>query len=802
MSTRIPNTFPVIGDLPYRLAIIASHPSELSGASYQLLSNSLQSNQAMSSGVFQGYISQFNPTGTKFDLDFNSFEVKDSIDKLREDLKIFQPNCVLYLGETCLQVQRIFHTIDTYRGSLFTDIFGYKAIATYAPKKVFTNWDWSPLFSFDVQRAVSQAHFAELRKPSRKLRAVMLPQDCIEALRAIPPGTLISIDIEGGIPNPTATKPEYRFLNGVTCIGISTDPSEAFIIPIKDFDPASKREVMLAFAAVMCDPAYPKVLQNGLYDFFVLAWTWKLPIRNIAWDTMLSGWEIYPELPKGLGTLASLYTEEPYYKSDRKISDDLTHYEYCCKDAAVTLEIAQKHQALMTPGQLEHFNFNMSLLPALEFMMLKGILYDKVNSDLRRDDLLSQMAELQAAANLHAGHEVNINSPKQMCQTLYRDLGLPPQYAKEYGRNTTRETANADAMLKLIIKYGDSAPPFLLTALLWKKLEGARKQLELDLDSDGRVRCRYNLVGTETGRLSCAESNTGSGTNLQTIMESNRKFYLPDPGYYFFQCDLSGADGWTVAIHCAECGDHTMLDDYNFGIKPARVIAAMCEHGDYINKLDRASLAAFIKANPTSEETYAASKAVQHGSNYGMKPVKMSENILEKSFKKSDDHKIVWIPPKLCDKLQKLYFLRYPGVRQWQKSVEQQIDKTSTLPSASGHTRTFFGRPRDQATYRLAYAQEPQINTTYATNLAMQALWKDPENRDESGSLIIQPLHSVHDALCGQLPIRLADWAAAKIKTYFSNPLRIGNTTITIPFEGGYGPSWYHTKPETCVGRI
>jgi len=802
MSLRTPNTFPSVGDLPYRLAIIASHPAELQGASYNLVSNSLQSNNAMTAGVFQGYISQFNPQGSKFDFDFTSFEVKDSLDKLREDLKVFQPNCVLYLGETCLQAQRIFHSIDTYRGSLFRDMFGYKALSTYAPKKVFTNWDWSPLFSFDFQRAVAQAYSPELNLPARRLRAVMLPSDCIEALESIQPGTLVSIDIEGGVPNPNATKPEYRFPHGVTCIGISTDPSEAFIIPIKDFDLASKREVMRAFAHVMCDPAYPKVLQNGLYDFFVLAWTWKLPIRNIAWDTMLSGWEIYPELPKGLGTLASLYTEEPYYKAERKIADDLTHYQYCCKDAAVTLEIAQRHQSLMSDDQKAHFNFNMSLLPALEFMMLKGIKYDKAASDARRADLLSQMAELQAACDLHAGHPVNINSPKQMCQTLYRDLGLPPQYAKEAGRNTTRETANADAMLKLIVKYGDGAPPFLLTALLWKKLEGARKQLEIDLDPDGRARCRYNLVGTETGRLSCQESNTGSGTNLQTIMESNRKFYIPDEGYYFFQCDLSGADGWTVAVHCAECGDPTMLDDYNHGLKPAKIIAAMSEHGEYINSLDRASLASFIKTHAIADETYAASKAVQHGSNYGMKPNRMSENILEKSFKKSDDHRIVWIPPKLCDRLQKLYFLRYPGVRQWQKKVENQIDATSTLPSASGHTRTFFGRPRDPATYRLGYAQEPQINTTYATNLAMQNLWMDQDNRTHDGSLIIQPLHSVHDALCGQFPINKADWAAEKIKQYFSNPIRIGNTIITIPFEGGYGPSWYHTKPESCIGKI
>lgn len=800
--SRVSNIFPDVSGLGYKIAIIVSHPSVLQAPAFYLLKTCLQQNKVLTNGCFYGFISQFNPEGDTFNFDMNSFEVKSSLENLETDLKQYSPNVVLYVGEHCLRAIGIYHSILSYRGSMFKDKFGYKALSTFEPAQVHRNWDWSPLLSFDIQRLVAQSESPELKLPVRQLRAVMSGQDCIDELDAIQPGTFVSIDIEGGIPNPRATKPEYRFPNGVTCVGISTNKNQAFIIPLKDFDLPTKVRVLKSFARVMCDPAFPKVLQNGLYDFTVLCWVFKLPIRNIAWDTMISGWEIYPELPKSLATQTSIYTEEPFYKSDRKVDDDLTHYRYCCKDASVTLEIAEKHAELMTVQQIEHFKFNMSLLPALQFMMLKGIKYDKQASDEHRARLMSEMNELQHSANLHAGQEININSSKQMCELLYKKLGLPPQYAKEHGRNTTRLTANADAMLKLIVKYGDNAPPFLLTALLWKKLEGARKQLEIDLDGDGRVRCRYNLVGTETGRLSCQESNTGSGTNLQTIMEYNRKFYIPDEGHYFFQCDLSGADGWTVAVHCAELGDSTMLDDYNYGLKPAKIIAAMSEHGQHINTLSRAELKAFIKSCNIPDETYAASKAVQHGSNYGMRPNRMSENILEKSFKKSSDHRIVWIPPAFCGKLQTLYFLRYPGVRLWQKHIERQIDRTSTLPSASGHVRTFFGRPRDPATYRLAYAHEPQANTTYATNLAMQALWKDPANRTHDNSLIIQPLHSVHDALCGQFPIDRAGFATEQIQSYFSRPIKISNTYITIPFEGGYGPSWYHTKEGNSIGKI
>jgi hypothetical protein len=87
-------------------------------------------------------------------------------------------------------------------------------------------------------------------------------------------------------------------------------------------------------------------------------------------------------------------------------------------------------------------------------------------------------------------------------------------------------------------------------------------------------------------------------------------------------------------------------------------------------------------------------------------------------------------------------------------------------------------------------AHEPQSNTTWATNMAMLNLWNDPENRHPDGSLIIEPLHQVHDALCGQFPIDYTEWARTKIRSYFNNTLTIAGFDVVIPFDGAYGPSW------------
>ena len=115
------------------------------------------------------------------------------------------------------------------------------------------------------------------------------------------------------------------------------------------------------------------------------------------------------------------------------------------------------------------------------------------------------------------------------------------------------------------------------------------------------------------------------------------------------------------------------------------------------------------------------------------------------------------------------------------------------LSSASGQCRLFFGRrfgPDMHETVKEFLAHEPQSNTTWATNMAMLNLWNDPENRRPDGSLIIEPLHQVHDALCGQWPIAAREWARAKVRAYFNNALVIAGREVVIPFDGAYGPSW------------
>lgn len=742
-----------------------------------------------------------------------------------EALKIFvdaqRPNIILLLGDTALQAAFTDGSRKTeqWRGSLMicdddsSVLFGYKVLSCYDPRDVFISWDKSPLFFFDMERLAKNAHTPHHTPISRQYELHVSPDRAIYLLNSITGiRSAVSLDIEGGT-------------YGVSCVSFATSPQSAFIVPLNTFADYDKSRVLRAMSKFLRSTT-PKILQNELYDNLVLSWVYKMPICNVVHDTMLSGWEIYPELSKGLAVQTSVWTDHPYYKMGRKSTGSDLHH-YCCTDSAITYELALKHRNNLqsSPSSYAHFKFNMALLPALLYMQLRGIAYDKTRAASALSETCTHLAECQTditntirecwKRHGSRGPEpsaLNVNSPKQVADVLFLRFGYPKQHPK-VGREVdkTKVTTNVDALLNLRKTYNGPNDTILSLLLKYRSLDKQRIALEIKTNNDFRVRCSYNIVGTETGRLSCSESNTGSGANLTTITKKLRYLYTADsPDHFLFQCDLSGADGWTVAAQCSLRGDPTMFDDYMFGLKPAKIIVLMLRMGpDNVNRMSREELKRLSKT--VDEDTnidpmgwqYFAAKQVQHGTNYGLGTDKMSDNILKKGYKEKGTMTIV--SKGECQLLKDAYLRRYPGVKFWQDAIKQMILETGCMPSASGHTRRFFGRRQDHGTHREAWAHEPQVNTTYATNMALYRLWTDPENRrvvNGKRTFIIEPVHHVHDALIGQFHRNDTDFATSRIKTYFDNPMLIANKTITIPFEGAYGRSWGELGPDYGGGRL
>lgn len=840
------------------------------GASGRFLAALLSRAGVNKEACYLGNVSQYKPVTHDFSFTWSGDEVQEGLYQLGLDMKEFKPNVVVLLGNIPLKAAKDVHTElakkavfsnAKWRGSLFlgmngSPFAGLKCLSTYHPAYCLRDYDSVPMLQFDLRKAVREATSPLLTLPIRTFETDLTPQRQCELLRDLRVRkATVAIDIEGGIDT-------------MSCISFADSFNNAFIIPIynKSGEVLITPEVWRELALTLEDPYVPKILQNSLYDRFVLHYSYGIRVRGVAHDTMLKHWELYSELEKSLGVQASIYTDEPYYKGERKSQDDRTFYEYCCRDSAVTLEISNKLEPLVSGVSLAHYQLNMALLNPVLYMELRGIRYDVSGAARRRDTLRDRLHATQALLNALTGHgfrfdslttikqhatsifytkkgdrprkehiesvarfaallrspcpslstigeiedlcevSLNVSSAKQFQDYLYQTLKLPVQMSNIRGKEP-HPTSDYEALLKLSRwcqqNKHDQGFAVCQAAIEIRALQTRQQMLAISADRDGRIRCGYNLVGTNTGRITCYESPTGSGYNLQTIPNytvikdapggvlGDRDLFLADEGYFIFQCDLSGADGWTVAAYCAMLGDSTMLDDYKAGIKPyARLALLIAGKTNYAEMQDRVELKAFLKTYKLGDIQKLIAKRVQHGGAYLEGGLTISRNVLKDSEGKN------YISPAEGDRLKQWYLGRYWGIPKWHDWTARQLRNKPVLTAASGQVRQFFGRPDDVLTKAVAF--EPQANTTYATNLAAWRLWSDPDNRlaldmgtrREACKLRVEPLHQVHDALVGQFRKEDTDWAISKVKSYFSNSLQIAGQTIIIPYEGTYGSYW------------
>ncbi len=864
-DVKVPNTFPSQTAL-YKIAIIGEAPGKdevdqgqpFIGSSGRFLNVLLYKAGINRHSCFVGNVCQHQPP----DNNINAFskdgpEFREGFEQLRKDLAEFKPNICILLGKTALYAATLEErSMDDWRGTLFisndprSPMFGYKCISTYHPAAALRMYEYTQYILFDLIRACDESTTSTFTPPQRNsiiaLSCSQIEQYFIDLKQA---KRKVALDIEGGV-------------QCLTCISFANCPSEALVIPFTradgsrywSFDDECRIWYLLDW--FLGDPTVPKILQNYLYDAFVLAYRHKILIRGLADDTMLKWWELFSEMEKSLGVQASILTKEPFYKHERKSTDIETYWNYNGKDSMVTWECNE----VMENGLRDdptiglyakwHYRFNVALLAPLLYIELAGIKYNREKAltykrkleqkanvlrwyinkasgypwpqdgsdrllDFVRSICLTKKGDRPRKEFAHQyqglynmamrphltcaergkmqydlGFGLNVDSPPQMQEWLYVKMGFDRQFKKERGRKTDKVSTD---ILSLLNIYKKNPHKTLRAVMKLGTIMTMMSTLDQLPDHDGRIRCAYNIVGTVTGRVSCYESPTGSGYNLQTVTKKLRFLFEADsPDDDFGNIDLSGADGWTVAAHCANLGDRTMLDDYYFGLKPARNTAIMYEKGPTSNQLQREQLKLLGKKISGDGWLYFSCKCVQHGTNYGMMDGTIVDIVVKNSYKFNEGN-VIYIEPATAKQLRILYLIRYGTIQRWHSLTAGYIKSRGYLISASGHKRIILGRRDDANTVRELLSNEPQENTTFANNLALYRLWVDPENRI-GNALIIKPRHQVHDAINVCWPKANREWACKKIHQYFDNELRIAGIPITIPFEGAYGPSWGQCK--------
>src|SRR5262249_16222610 len=116
----------------------------------------------------------------------------------------------------------------------------------------------------------------------------------------------------------------------IDCIGFSRSDSDAMVVPFVDRRKpgfsfwAHQGDEVTAWGMIRRALASPiaKIFQNGLYDLQYIWGKMGFIVNNCKEDTMLLPHAIFPEMPKGIGFLGSIYTNEASWKMMRE--DDTT----------------------------------------------------------------------------------------------------------------------------------------------------------------------------------------------------------------------------------------------------------------------------------------------------------------------------------------------------------------------------------------------------------------------------------------------------------------------------------------------
>lgn len=673
------------------------------------------------------------------------------VKELKAELEHSKANVIVAVGNVALYALCGLTSVTKWRGSVIesTLLPGRKVIPIIHPASALRQYVYQHFIQFDLKRVKEECSFPEIRRTIREYVLEPSFNQVMEFLTHIEQNySRTGCDIEVS----------HEELN---CISFTHGPTKAISIPFyadgRDyFDIDTEGRVMCKIAAILENPNICKVFQNGVFDITFLFIKYGIRTVNIE-DTMIGQAVMYPDFPKGLDFIASIYTREPYYKDDGKKwfrfgGSMHDFWLYNAKDSVIVDESIDKILGdLERMGNYDTYRKQTDLIIPLVEMQARGIKVDlDARAEASRRDTL-KIAELEDQLASVVGFKINHASPKQLLDYFYGRLGHKP-----YLNKVTRKPTTDDMALKRLARNGVEAAQIIRDIRTLTKRKST--YLEMNLDKDGRIRCSFNPVGTGSLRLSSSKTIFDTGGNMQNLPVEIRQFIVADEGYIPYQIDLSQAENRVVAYVSPE---PAMIDAFETGKDIHRRTAGLI-FGKPEDEISDEEGSSVIGGGQFSERFWG--KKANHGLNY---------DLGYKSFALYYE-----IPESEAKFIVERYHTAYPGVRQGHAWMRAQLAKDRTLTNCFGWKRLFLDRWGDQL-FKEAYSFIPQSSVARQLN--------------QFG--IIEPyyglrgpfeyVNQVHDSIWFQIPIS-AGWEehariVLALKHSLETPMKWRYTQFKIP---------------------
>ena len=554
-------------------------------------------------------------------------------------------------------------------------------------------------------------------------------------------------------------------------VSVCVEPGRAAYIPLAHAYPGAPDQlgrsmVLERLRPLLEDPERPKLGHHLKYDAHVLR-NHGIELRGIRYDTMLESYVLNSTATRHdldstalryLG-IETIHYEDVAGKGAKQLTFDQVPLEqaaeYAAEDADVTLRL---HRTLWP--QLEQLprlralyeEIEQPLVPVLLDMEHLGVLIDADMLRRQSHEIAGRLIELEREAHAAAGSSFNLDSPKQLQEILFGQLGLPVKRRTAKGQPSTAE----DVLEELAADY--ELPRIILDYRGLAKLRSTyTEKLPAQVDTrTGRVHTSYHQAVAATGRLSSTDPNLQNIPIRTPEGRRIRQAFVAPEDHLLLAADYSQIE---LRIMAHLSGDESLL-------------RAFAEDRD-IHQATAAEVFG-VPLEQVGAEQRRAAKAINFGLIYGMSAFGLARQL---GIERGEAQQYV-----------DLYFARYPGVKRY-------MDETRALAREQGYVETVFGRRLYLPEIGSRNSQLRQYAERSAINAPMQGTAAD---------IIKRAMIEVHDWLRREhLPARLVmqvhDELVLEVKASAADTVERGlrarmagaaDLEVPLKVEVGRGANW------------
>ncbi|MEE0955014.1 MAG: DNA polymerase I [Eubacterium sp.] len=364
------------------------------------------------------------------------------------------------------------------------------------------------------------------------------------------------------------------------------------------------------------------------------------------------------------------------------------------------------------------------------------------------------IAEKEKTIYKLAGHEFNINSPKQLGTVLFEEMKLPG------GKKTKTGYSTAADVLEKLAEYEPVVRDILDYRQLTKLKSTYADSLDTYAAADGRIHSLFNQTITATGRISSSEPNLQNIPVRMELGREIRKAFVPKQGCVYLDADYSQIELRMLA-HMS--GDEQLIEAYREEKDIHAITASQVFH------------VPFEQVTPLQRRN---AKAVNFGIIYGISSFGLSQDLS--------------ISQKEAQEYIKKYFETYPKIKAF-------LDGLVESAKEKGYSETIFGRRRPVPELKEKNFMRRQFGERVAMNAPIQGsaadvikiamVNVDRRLRKEGwkSRLVLQ----VHDELILEVPKEELEPVSKLLKEEMTGAASL---KVALEVEMNTGTDWYEAK--------